>query len=199
MPDVPKIAPDVVPIETAPTQAPTLFSPRKSPLIHSDDYDLRSPDEIAAPVSRAQDPHVSPSRKRRWLLILGAGVAAVVVVGLSIVLAWPQLPFRDNRPPQFRFTSVPEGANIVVNGVDTGLRTPAEVPLAQLPASIRLVLGGYEPFVTQVSEEAARKTDRWSGRAWWNCPRPHPRRSSPRRSHPHRSSLHRRLRLRRDR
>ena len=102
---------------------------------------------------------MSRSRTRRWLLILGAGVAATVFVALSIV-AWPQLLSRENRPSQFRFMSTPEGANIIVNGVDTGLRTPADVQLAQLPASIRLELGGHEPFVTQITEEAASKADR---------------------------------------
>jgi serine/threonine protein kinase len=163
VPDVPGIPPHVESSETAaPTQAPTLLSQRKGPareVIPSGDYDLRPPDEIAVPVSTAWDPHVSRSRTRRWLLILGAGVAATVLVALSIV-AWPQLLLRENRPSQFRFMSVPEGANIIVNGVDTGLRTPADVPLAQLPSSIRLELRGYEPFVTQVTEEAARKADR---------------------------------------
>ena len=163
VPDVPRIPPLVESSETAaPTQAPTLLSQRKGKaqeVIPSNDYALRSPDEIAVPVSTAWDPHVSRSRTRRWLWILGAGVAATVFVALSIV-AWPQLLLRENRPSQFRFMSAPEGANIIVNGVDTGLRTPADVQLAQFPSSIRLELGGYEPFVTQVTEEAARKTDR---------------------------------------
>ena len=161
--DVPRIPPHVEWSETAaPTQAATLISPRKGPaqeVIPADDYDLRSPGEIAVSVPTAWDPHASRSRKRRWLLILGAGVAAAVFVALSIVL-WPQLLLRENRPSEFRFMSTPEGANIIVNGVDTGLRTPADVQLAQLPSSIRLELGGYEPLVTQVTEEAARKTDR---------------------------------------
>jgi serine/threonine protein kinase len=86
-------------IEEGATAAPTLISQRRKSqaqeVIPSYDYDLRSPDEIAAPVPIAHDPHEGPSRKRRWLLILGAGVAAAVLVGLSIVLAWPQLPFSD--------------------------------------------------------------------------------------------------------
>ena len=81
------------------TVAPTLISPRRKSqapdVIPSEDYHLRSPEEIPAPVSGAHDPHASPSRKRRWLLILGTGVAAAVLVGLSIVLAWPQLPFSN--------------------------------------------------------------------------------------------------------
>jgi hypothetical protein len=93
-------------------------------------------------------------------LVLGTGVAAAVAIGVSIALARPQLLFGDNRPPQFRLASVPEGANIIVNGLDTGLRTPADVQLAELPARIRLELSGYEPFTTQVTEEAAGKTDR---------------------------------------
>jgi hypothetical protein len=163
VPAVLRTTPRAVRDETAPAPAPTLLLQRKSPtqkVSPSDDYDLRPHDEIAAPDSRARDSQASPSRKRRWLLVLGAGVAAAVAVGLSIVLAWPQLLFGDNRPPQFRLTSVPEGANIIVNGLDTGLRTPADVQLAQLPASIRLELSGYEAFVTQATEEAAGKTDR---------------------------------------
>jgi hypothetical protein len=163
VPGVPRTKPDVAEDETAPAPAPTLLVQRKSPaqkVSPSDDYDLRSHDEIAASVSRAQDSQASPSRKRRWLLVLGTGVAAAVALGVSIVLAWPQLLFRDNRPPQFRLTSVPEGANIIVNGLGTGLRTPADVQLAELPASIRLELSGYEAFVTQVTEESAGKPDR---------------------------------------
>jgi serine/threonine protein kinase len=159
--DVPhalRTTPHIVRDETAPTQAATLLSPSKGPVTRSDDYDLRSLDEIATGVSPPQEPDVSASWKRRRLLILGTGLAAAVVVGFSLFLAWPQLPF--NRPPQFRFTSIPEGANITVNDVDTGLRTPADVPLAQLPASIRLEMSGYEPFVTQVTEEVANKTNR---------------------------------------
>lgn len=159
--DAPRIAPHVEWSETsAPTQAATLVSQRKGPaqeVVPLDDYDLRSPYEIAVPVPTAR--HASRSRKRRWLWILGAGVAAAVFVALSIV-AWPQLLLRENRPAEFRFMSTPEGATIIVNGIDTGLRTPADVQLAQLPSSIRLELGGYEPLMTQVTEEAARKTDR---------------------------------------
>ena len=71
---------------------------------------------------------------------------------------WPQL-FRGPDRPQFRFTSTPEGASIVVNEVDTRLRTPADVQLAQLPATIRIELAGYQPFVTQVTEEAVKQGD----------------------------------------
>ena len=57
VPDGPRIPPHVEWRETAtPTQAATLFSPRKRPaqeVVPSDDYDLRSPDEIAVPVSTA--------------------------------------------------------------------------------------------------------------------------------------------------
>ena len=63
VPDVLRIPPQVEWSETAaPTQAATLISPRKRPaqeVVPSDDYDLRSPDEIAVPVSTAWDPHVS--------------------------------------------------------------------------------------------------------------------------------------------
>jgi serine/threonine protein kinase len=125
------------------------------------DYELRPvetsrPVEISPPVSIAPEPRASqPPTQRRPVIVYG-GIAALVVIGLSLVM-W-QL-FGGTSRPQFRFTSTPEGANIVVNGVDTRLRTPADVRIAQLPATIRIELAGYQPFQTQVTEEAVKKGD----------------------------------------
>jgi hypothetical protein len=147
--------------EAGPISANTLVSSRtgsshEGPL---HDFVFRQPEEISAPITTERDAQGSPSRRRRWPLIADVAVAAAVLIAVSIA-AWQGLLFRESPPPRFRFTSVPEGANIVLNGVNTGLRTPADVQLARLPASIRLELGGYEAFVTHVNEEAARKTDR---------------------------------------
>jgi serine/threonine protein kinase len=147
--------------DEAPKPAPTLLSPPKSSaqeVVPAGDYDLRPPHETSQPVSFARDPQPSESPKRHLPFIVYGGVAAMVLIALLIFI-WPQAFGGPNRPPHFRFTSTPEGANIIVNGVDTRLRTPADVPIAQLPATIRIELAGYQPFVTQVTEKAAEQSD----------------------------------------
>jgi serine/threonine protein kinase len=164
---IPDVVPDVawkrahvVRDDEAPKPTPTLISQPKGSaqeVVPAGDYDLRPPDETSKPVSIARDPDASQSPKRRSVFLVYGGVAAMVLIALSIFM-WPRL-FGPNRPPHFRFTSTPDGANIVVNGVDTSLRTPADVQIAQLPATIRIELAGYQPFVTQVTEEAATQSD----------------------------------------
>ena len=149
--------------DEAPQPAAPLLA-RTSPapvVVPAGDYELRPaetsrPVEISPPVSIAPEPRASQPPAQRRPVIVYAGIAAVVLIGLSLVL-W-QL-FGGTSRPQFRFTSTPEGANIVVNGVDTRLRTPADVQIAQLPATIRIELAGYQPFETQVTEEAVKKGD----------------------------------------
>jgi serine/threonine protein kinase len=146
--------------DEAPTSAATLVSQPTSSaqeVVPAGDYHLQPPDEISRPVSIARDPQVSPPPKQRSPSIVYGGVAAMVLIALSLVI-WSQLFRGSNRPP-FRFTSTPEGANIVVNGVDTRLRTPADVEIAQLPATIRIELAGYQPFETQVTEAAVKQGD----------------------------------------
>ena len=69
------------------------------------------------------------------------------VIALS-TLAWPERFVSDSSAPRFRFISTPEGANIIVNGVDTGLRTPADVEIARLPGKHPARVGRLQPFVT---------------------------------------------------
>ena len=124
------------------------------------DYMLRSPDEIPipSPVSTDGGATVSSLPGRRWVVVAGGAVAAAVLVAVAIA-AWQGLLLRETPPPQVRFTSTPEGANIIVNGVDIGLRTPAEAQIVGFPASIRLELAGYQPFVTQVTEQVANQAN----------------------------------------
>jgi hypothetical protein len=90
-----------------------------------------------------------------------AAAAIVVVVAVAVfMIASPTFLVRDGSPPRYRFTSTPEGARIFISGVDTGLRTPAEVPITQLPASVRFELAGFEPFTAEVTEQNAREADR---------------------------------------
>ena len=149
---------DEAPQPAAPLLAQTSPAPVVVP---AGDYELRPaetsrPVEISPPVSIAPEPRASQPPAQRRPVIVYAGIAAVVLIGLSLVM-W-QL-FGGPSRPQFKFTSTPEGANIVVNGVDTRLRTPADVQIAQLPATIRIELAGYQPFETQVTEEAVKKGD----------------------------------------
>jgi serine/threonine protein kinase len=144
-----------------PAATPLAQSSPARVVVSAGDYELRPvetsrPVEISQPVSIAPEPQASqPPAQRRPVIVYG-GIAALVLIGLSLVM-W-QL-FGGPSRPQFRFTSTPEGANIVVNGVDTRLRTPADVQIAQLPATIRIELAGYQPFETQVTEEAVKKGD----------------------------------------
>jgi hypothetical protein len=57
-----------------------------------------------------------------------------------------------------RFESQPPGARIVVNGQDTGLTTPAVVPIQQdqLPARVQFVLQGYRTESATLTTEAAQ-------------------------------------------
>ena len=144
-----------------PAATPLAQSSPAQVVVSAGDYELRPvetsrPVEISQPVSIAPEPQASqPPAQRRPVIVYG-GIAALVLIGLSLVM-W-QL-FGGPSRPQFRFTSTPEGANIIINGVDTRLRTPADVQIAQLPATIRIELAGYQPFETQVTEEAVKKGD----------------------------------------
>jgi serine/threonine-protein kinase len=55
-------------------------------------------------------------------------------------------------PADIRITSVPPGAKISVNGVDTGQVTPASLPRPALPATVALTLAGYKPGGGELSE-----------------------------------------------
>jgi serine/threonine protein kinase len=150
--------------DAAPTFTPTVVVPHRSKTssevaaVH--DYVLRPPEEIPSPASRAGIEQTTSHGKRRWIAVTAAAVMVAVAAAAVFMLVGPTFFVRDGAPPQFRFTSTPEGATIFVSGVDTGLRTPAEVQVTQLPASVRLELAGFEPFVTEVTDQNAKEPDR---------------------------------------
>ena len=161
--------------DAAPTFPPTVIVPSRSqstpeiPAAATDvreevaavhDYVLRPPDEIPAPSSRARGDQTTSHASGRWIAITAAAVTVAVVAVAVFMLAAPTFFVRDSSPPRFRFISTPEGARIFISGVDTGLRTPAEVPITQLPASVRLELAGFEPFTTEVTEQNGKEADR---------------------------------------
>ena len=55
-------------------------------------------------------------------------------------------------PPEITIRSVPPGARITIDGVDTGQVTPAAVP-ATLAASIGLTLDGYKPGSGEITDK----------------------------------------------
>ena len=161
--------------DVAPTFPPTVVAPHRSqssPEIHAaaaadvrvevagvDDYVLRPPEEIPPPPSRAQGHQTTSHARGRWIAMTAAAVTVAIVAGAIFTMV-PRFVVRDGGPLQFRFTSTPEGASIFVSGVDTGLRTPADVQVTQLPASVRLELAGFEPFATDITEQNAREANR---------------------------------------
>jgi serine/threonine-protein kinase len=55
-------------------------------------------------------------------------------------------------PAAFRVESAPAGASITIDGVDTGLKTPADVPLTgAMPATIALALAGHDTLSADIS------------------------------------------------
>jgi len=50
-------------------------------------------------------------------------------------------------------SSVPSGATITVDGVDTGKVTPASVPVGAVPGKVELDLKGYQPFSGQITDD----------------------------------------------
>jgi hypothetical protein len=58
-------------------------------------------------------------------------------------------------------SSVPSGAQIVVNGTDTGKETPAVVPIpGGMPGTVELSLKGYQPLSATVSADDLREGKR---------------------------------------
>jgi protein kinase-like protein/PEGA domain-containing protein len=174
--------------DAAPTFPPTLVVPHRSqssPEIHAaagdvrveaaavDDYVLRPPEEILSPALRPEGEQTTSHAKGRWIAVAAAAVM-VAVVAVAIFMMAPRFLVRDGGPLQFRFTSTPEGARIFVSGVDTGLRTPADVQVTQLPASVRLELAGFEPFATDITEQNAKEANRSINANMVKLPAPSP-------------------------
>jgi hypothetical protein len=138
------------------------------------DYVLRPPEEIPSPSSRAGDEQTTSQGKRRWIAVIAAAVMVAIVAVAVLTTTGPTFFVRDGGPPQFRVTSTPGGARILVGSLDTGLRTPAEVQVTQLPATVRLELPGFQPFVTEVTEQNAKEVDRSINANMVKLPTPSP-------------------------
>ena len=160
--------------DAAPTFPPTVVAPHRSqsspeiPVAAADvrvkaeavpDFVLRQPEDIPPPSLQVQSDQPTPHTRGRWIGITAAAVT-LAVLAVAVFMLAPTFFVKESSPPRFRFTSTPEGARIFISGVDTGLRTPAEVPVTQLPASVRLELAGFEPFTTEVTEQNATDADR---------------------------------------
>jgi serine/threonine-protein kinase len=69
-----------------------------------------------------------------------------------------------NGPPtvaaEISITSVPAGAKVSLNGVDTGQVTPATVPAPALPASVELTLAGYKPGGGAITDKDLKAGER---------------------------------------
>lgn len=130
----------------------------------------------AAPAGPAPaKPHFSP------LMVMGGfAVMVAVLAGLWTFIgrdgsstrdaetatgapaAAPQAAPAAAVPTSLRVTSQPEGARITVNGVETGLVTPADVPVgATVPSAIELALDGHQTLTGEITRddlEAGSKT-----------------------------------------
>ncbi|MBI3180319.1 MAG: serine/threonine protein kinase [Deltaproteobacteria bacterium] len=105
----------------------------------------------SAPSARPQ-PAPEPSPAPAWpvprSLVWALGAVAVAALAITAVLA--SRTDDASRGPQalLTVTSDPSGAFIAVHGRDTGLRTPAAIPIARAGEEVRLrlALDGYETW-----------------------------------------------------
>jgi serine/threonine protein kinase len=77
---------------------------------------------------------ITPERRNLW-----TGIAAVVVFAAGAALLW----WRGDPRYRFEVRSNPVGAMVVIDGVDSGLRTPAQFALDSRPDRVTLRLDGY--------------------------------------------------------
>jgi len=162
-PDAAPTFPQTVIVPNRPQSSPEMPAAAANVRVEADavhDYLLRRPDEIPAPSVPIQGDNTISHGRGRWIAMTAVAAIVVVVAAAIFMIASPAFLVRDGSPPRYRFTSTPEGARIFISGVDTGLRTPAEVPITQLPASVRFELAGFEPFTAEVTEQNAREADR---------------------------------------
>jgi len=85
-----------------------------------------------------------------WSFLGSSGGDATVTPPEASQAAAPAAPAL---PTSLRLTSQPEGARITLNGIDTGLVTPADVAVGStIPSAIDLALEGYQPFTGEVTQ-----------------------------------------------
>ena len=176
--DATRTAPYFVRGAEARSEGPTPFERRDFPMPRDDDYDIRPAEEIRPPVSLPPEAVAAAPEKRRGATLFVA-VAVVVAVALAIVFAWPQVSSLLMPAPQFRLVSEPDKARVIINGADSGLRTPADVTFETFPFSLRIELEGYEPFETQVTEASAKSPNRTIVAALKRVPPPPPAPTPP--------------------
>jgi hypothetical protein len=61
-----------------------------------------------------------------------------------------------HRQPGVSISSAPPGANVILDGVDTGFVTPCDIALTRDPHEIRIELEGYETAVRHVDGDTRR-------------------------------------------
>ncbi len=108
-----------------------------------------------------------------WSFLGSRGGDAAPVTPPEATQAATPSPAAPAVPTSLRLTSQPEGARITLNGIDTGLVTPADVAVGStIPSAIGLALEGYQPFTGEVT-----RTDLESGsKAFTLRPEPRPAR-----------------------
>jgi eukaryotic-like serine/threonine-protein kinase len=114
----------------------------------------------AAPRARVEAPQKS---NMMWVGIGGVAVVAVLAGGYAMFSGGKApaagsgtAPAATTGAPAAEKTvvisSVPSGAAITVDGVDTGKVTPASVPVGRLPGKVDLDLKGYKPLSGEITD-----------------------------------------------
>jgi hypothetical protein len=112
----------------------------------------------ASPPARARGATSAPEGSSRRPLVIGLGVAALVVAALVGGRAFVAPPPPPPTPTRVVVTSLPAGAQILRDGRPTGLVTPAELPLADgESADLSLALPGFLPRPERLSVAGTRE------------------------------------------
>lgn len=81
----------------------------------------------------------------RGLVVAGGVLVVLLVAGLAVLL-WP-------RVATLRVESIPPGARVLLDGVDTTQRSPATLEVARGPHTLSIQLDGYLPYETHVEAD----------------------------------------------
>jgi serine/threonine protein kinase len=151
------VAPENEAEEDAPTRALRLspaFRPATPAVRPAEVVPLTRPAEVV-PLARPAEvvplarPAAEPAKARRWQRVAGGG-ALVAVVGIVLLLAWPEPP-----PATVRLETLPPGATVVFEGQPLMERTPLVLPPVKAGRySVVLSREGYEELRTTVEVPA---------------------------------------------